>query len=574
MLLPSQPNVSDRRRPRTLVLLLAAGAIGVLSAVAVLGLGVGGFGRVTAPTVAGPAPLFHEETATSGLVQTYDGTFEVAVGGGVAAFDCNDDGRPDLYLAGGDGPAALFVNASPVGGPLRFERRADPATDLAHVTGAYPIDVDSNGRTDLIVLRNGQEVALRGLGDCRFERANEAWRITDPLGDRSLTEAFSATWERGRSWPTLAFGNYVDPSLTDAANPCQPNSLLRPAGAGPGYDPAIKLEPSWCTLSLLFSDWDGSGRRDLRVSNDRHYYPPDNGEEQLWRIDPDATPRLYTADEGWVRVQVQGMGIGSYDLTGDGLPEVYLTSQADSKLQTLAAGASQPRYRDIGMQRGVNVTTPFTGGDARPSTAWHAEFEDVNDDGFIDLFVSKGNVTADPKFAQRDPSNLLLGQPDGTFREAGDAAGILNFDRARGAVLTDLDLDGRLDLVLVNYGAPVRVWRNAGPATGNAAGSGAGSNWLGVRLRQPAPNVDAIGARLEARVGDQVQRRELTIGGGHAGGQLGWIHLGLGPAASVEIRVTWPDGEVGSWIHVDANRYVTVDRGAGAAVRWLPSTGP
>src|SRR5205814_3225381 len=100
-------------------------------------------------------------------------------------------------------------------------------------------------------------------------------------------------------------------------------------------------------------------------------------------------PRLYTDADGWVRVQVQGMGIGSYDLTGDGLPEVFLTSQAANRLQTLTAGPSQPMYRDIGLKRGVNLARPFTGPDtALPSTAWHPAFEDVNNDGFVDLFVS------------------------------------------------------------------------------------------------------------------------------------------------------------------------------------------
>ena len=70
-----------------------------------------------------------------------------------------------------------------------------------------------------------------------------------------------------------------------------------------------------------------------------------------------------------------------------------------------------------------------------PSTAWHPEFVDVNNDGFIDLFVSKGNVSAMPDYAQKDPSELLLGQPGGTFVPAAEAAGIVTFDRGRGAAV-------------------------------------------------------------------------------------------------------------------------------------------
>ena len=102
-----------------------------------------------------------------------------------------------------------------------------------------------------------------------------------------------------------------------------------------------------------------------------------------------------------------------------------------------------------------------------PSTAWHPEFDDVNNDGLIDLFVSKGNIDAQPDYAIEDPSNLLLGRPDGTFAEAADKAGIVTFDRGRGAALVDLNLDGRLDLVESFYGAPVKVWRNNGPVGSN-----------------------------------------------------------------------------------------------------------
>src|SRR5205085_1679355 len=153
-----------------------------------------------------------------------------------------------------------------------------------------------------------------------------------------------------------------------------------------------------------------------------------------------------------------GMGIASYDVLGSGYPDVFLTSQGDNKLQTLTAGAHQPTYRDIALKRGVLAAQPFTGGEHLPSTAWHPEFEDVNNDGFIDLFVSKGNVSAQADYAQRDPNNLFLGQPDGTFKEAADVAGVLNFARGRGAALADFNLDGMLDLVEVNYGAPVRLW--------------------------------------------------------------------------------------------------------------------
>ena len=552
------------RRQSAIVIAVIAGV-----SVAVVGTGAtrGVLAR-PAPMVALAAPRFIEETATAGIDHVYGGGFEYAGGGGVAVLDCGGDGRPDVYLAGGSNPAALYRNDGPIGGPLHFTRIPDAATDLTGVIGAYPIDIDGDGIIDLVLLRRGENVLLRGLGGCRFERASERWGFRTSA---STTTAFSATWEAGARLPMLAIGNYVDPASNDPHHLCFDNELLRPAGTASSYGPPLRLTPSWCALSMLFSDWSRSGRMDLRVSNDRHYYLPGEGQEQLWRVTPGEPPHLYTADEGWVTLQVEGMGIASYDLAGDGYPAIFLTSQGDDRLQTLAVGPSQPTYRDVALKRGVTAARPFTGGDIRPSTSWHAEFADLNNDSFPDLFVSKGNVTDDPQHAQRDPSDLFIGQADGTFREAADEAGILSFDRGRGAALVDFSSSGMLDLIEVNYGAPTRIWRNVG--SGDASHPRTMGNWLELDVMQPAPNVYAIGAWIEVRVGERILRRERTIGGGHAGGQLGWIHFGVGQATSADVRVVWPGGETGLWQRVSANSFAVVERGEHEPRPWTPGVG-
>jgi enediyne biosynthesis protein E4 len=505
------------------------------------------------------APHFVDDGAAAGVDHRYTGDFQFFVGGGVAAFDCDGDGRSDLYFAGGSGPAALYRNESPVGGDLRFGRVTSPVTDLTAVTGAYPLDVDSDGHTDIAVLRVGEDVVLRGDGQCGFERANEALALD---GGDAWTVAFSATWEGTNELPTLAFGDYLAPDRQT----CEDSRLVRPGPAGDVYGSPIPLTPGYCTLSVLFSDWSRSGRRDLRMTNDRHYYR--DGTDQLWRIAPDEPPRAYTEAEGWRPLQIWGMGIASQDLTGDGYPEVFLTSQGDNKLQALAGETSQPAYEDIALRRGATAHRPFAGGDVLPSTAWHAEFEDVNNDSFFDLFVAKGNVEAEPGYATRDPSNLLLGQADGTFVEGAEAAGIVSYERARGGALVDLNLDGLLDLVVVDRDAPVKLWRNVG--AGGADDPEPMGHWVALRLVQPAPNVDAMGAWVEARVGDRTVDRELTVGGGHAGGKLGWIHLGLGGADEVEVRVQWPDGDVGPWMTVPADQFATIERGVAEPTPWTP----
>ncbi|MBM3520200.1 MAG: VCBS repeat-containing protein, partial [Alphaproteobacteria bacterium] len=121
-----------------------------------------------------PLPQFVDETASAGLDGTYAGGWQYMVGGGAAVFDCSGDGFPDLMLAGGEEKARLFVNRSAVGGPLAFERQAS-GLEIEAITGAYPIDIDSDGVMDVVLLRVGENLLMRGKGDCRFEEANAAW---------------------------------------------------------------------------------------------------------------------------------------------------------------------------------------------------------------------------------------------------------------------------------------------------------------------------------------------------------------------------------------------------------------
>jgi hypothetical protein len=501
-------------------------------------------------------PHFIEETDAAGLQSRFEGQDEFMVGGGVAVFDCDSDGLPEIYVTGGVNKAKFYRNQSTRGGPIKLKEERS-GLELTNATGAYPIDIDGDGNIDLVVLRVGEVEVFRSLGQCKFERANQKWNIP-PNNDWHT--AFSATWEKGSSMPTLAFGTYYDRSRPDFPwGTCTPGWLLRPDASGKQYAAPELLKPSFCALSMLFSDWNRSGQASLRVANDREYYK--GGQEQLWQVPPGEAARPYNAEDGWKRLQIWGMGIASHDIDGDGYPEVFITSMADNKFQKLEATADRPAYIDQAFKRGITAHRPYVGGDIHPSTAWHAQFADVNNDGLSDLFIVKGNVSTMPDFAILDPNDLLLGEADGHFTQVGQQAGVASFRRGRGGMLADLNGDGLLDMVVVNRLDKAQLWRNLG--SGTAVKPASMGHWLQLRLRQTGGNRDAIGAWVEVDLGGRIIREELTIGGGHASGHVGWMHFGLGEAKDVKLRVQWPQSGWSDWQAVAADQFYSVDKEAG-----------
>ncbi len=294
----------------------------------------------------------------------------------------------------------------------------------------------------------------------------------------------------------------------------------------------------------------------------------------MWRVDPGRTPTLFTAADGWQHLSIWGMGIAEADLSGNGYPEYALTSMGDTKLQELDPEEDEgddglkPVYKDIAFDVGATAQRPYQGTDYRPSTGWHSQFADVNNDGQLDLFISKGNVESMPEFAAYDPDNLLLGGWDGTFSRGRRQAGIASEKRGRGAAVVDLNLDGMLDIVVVNRNSPASLFRNLGART--AWGHEPLGNWLEVELAQPDTNRNAVGARISVKLGNQTMTRAISVGGGHASGQAGFVHFGLGTAERAEIRVKWPDGEWSHTYKAFADNFVRIERGKPAASYWLP----
>jgi hypothetical protein len=258
----------------------------------------------------------------------------------------------------------------------------------------------------------------------------------------------------------------------------------------------------------------------------------------MWDISEN---RFLSEADGWEKLSIWGMGIASRDITGDGRDEVMLTSMGDQLLQIANQDGT---YSNAPFSIGTYAHRPYLGDDGRPSTGWHAQFGDVDNDGRADLFISKGNVDQMPSNAIHDPNNLLIQQPNGTFNESGLTAGVASTARGRGAAVADFDLDGRLDILVLNRRAAMEIYRNETQNT---------NHWIAVKLLQKGGNLNAIGASVS--VGTDIQH--VTIGGGHAGGQALPLHFGLGAKTDVKVMVEWPNGNI-TRHHASADQTVTL----------------
>ena len=277
------------------------------------------------------------------------------------------------------------------------------------------------------------------------------------------------------------------------------------------------------------------------------------------------------------------------DLDGDGRDEVVVV------LSSLDQGAALAVYGVVGGKLALRAKTAHIG---RPNRWLNpAEFADLDGDGRIEITAvwtpHLGRVLQAWRYADgkldkvaevAGYSNHAIGSPvqdlteivklsdgrtalaiptpgydkiafmvleDGAFAEVSAEAGIASLARSRGAALADFDLDGRLDLVVVNRRAPLELWLNRSTGTGN---------WATVDLRQDRANRLAIGAWLEIDRGDAAEWRERTIGGGHVSGTLLPFHIGLGAADAIRVRVWWPDGDASGWQEISAGARVTLTR--------------
>jgi len=525
-------------------------------------------------TTGGPSPVQFEERP--GLtVKTYCGGptkdhILESGGSGVAVFDYDGDGLPDIYVVNAfelDGKRqriphrnALYRNL----GNWTFKDVSHEAgvDAAAWGNGVCVGDFDDDGRLDLYVTNWGRNLLFRNNGDGTFtDRAVQAgvaaggWSTgctffdADGDGDLDLYVAryVSATWDdvvkaqRTMTWrggPKVMVGPTGLPGEADLFFENRGDGTFVEASEAHGLTDAAR----GYGFGVLATDYDDDGRVDLFVANDSTpnflYHNQGNGRFESVGL----LSGVAVNAEG--RAQA-GMGVDAADYDNDGWLDLVLTTFAhDTK--TLYRNLGNALFEDASRAAGL----------AAPSfepMGWGVAFFDADLDGRPDLFIANGhiypNVGDFPELHEsfRQKNQLFINE-GGTLRDVSDTAGpgLMVQKASRGLAVGDFDGDGDLDLVVTNMDDVPTLLENR-QQTGN--------HWVAFRLQKPGRNRFGIGARVTVQGGGARQVREVRSGGSYLSQNDLLAHFGLGSyAGSVNVEVRMPGGARWRWKEMPTGR--------------------
>ena len=499
-----------------------------------------------------------------------------ANGNGAAFFDYDNDDDLDLlitngstiarYRNGGDPVAALYRNTDGI-----FEDVTRPVglDGRGWAFGACAADYDNDGHVDVYLTAYGPNLIYRNNGDGTFDERGAAagvddtgWGTNCAFGDYDrdgdvdlyvanyLTFDDTVIAQRGSGVCRYMAALYVFCGPKGLAG--EADVLFRNNGDGTFEDATTEagiVDPGHYGFGTVFTDFDNDGWPDIYVANDSvenlMFRNTGNGRfEELGMISGTALNLFGTAQAG------MGLAVGDYD--ADGSFDIYVTHFAED---------TNTLYRNLGGMFFADVTAASGAARAsRPHVGWGTGFVDLDNDGWLDLFVANGHVYPDidelneaSQYLQ--PKEVYRNKTDGTFEEISQALGgdLTVPHPARGAAFGDYDNDGDIDIVVVNTNAPPSLYRNDG---GNR------NHWIGFRLLAASGNRDAIGARVEIDAGGRTRVGEVRSGGSYLSHNDMRVHFGLGETERVdEIRIRWPSGGTETLDGVDADRYVTIREG-------------
>ena len=487
------------------------------------------------------------------------------IGSGVALFDFDNDADLDLYFVNGSDLPGVTSSVQPAN---RFYRNDDGTftdiTDEASVgdtgygLGCCVGDYNNDGFTDLYVTNYGPNVLYRNNGDGTFtdiantagvdgERFSSGCAFVDVDADGDL-DLYVVNY--------VQFDPDTNPECTrqGVQTYCTPEALLgvadvfyRNNGDGTFTDVTEQVGVGTANgkgLGVVCGDIDNDGDVDIFVANDTTpnflYRNERNGVEMT----EDALfAGVALSEEGRA---YSGMGANLGDFDNDGYLDIVITNFQD-QTNSLYHNAQSGFFTEMSFAKGI-------GERSLPYLAWGVDFVDVNNDGWLDLFIANGHLDdniaeIDPIGTYAQPNQLFLNLRGIRFSENPDAA-IAEPKVSRGTAFGDIDNDGDIDIVVSNLKDTPTVLRND---------SGNTSQWLAVKLIGTHCNRGAIGARVTVVAGGLTQMREVKSGSGYLSQNDLRLHFGLGDAKQVDtLTVRWLCGSVQVLQNVETNRVLVI----------------
>ena len=501
------------------------------------------------------------------------------MGSGVALFDCDNDGRLDLFLVNG----APYADPTPKGfipqktGPEYWNRMYHQKPDgtfedvteksglqgVGYGMGVAVADYDNDGYEDLFVTGYGGNRLYHNNGNCTFTDVTEkagvggggwstsaAWVDLDNDGLLDLVVDRYVTWDWEDVWcgeHREGYRGYCHPDVFP------PITMLVYHNDGNGHFTEVShklgLDKPAKALGIAFADYDRDGRMDLFVAND-------SMPEFLFHQKKDGTFEEVGLESGAaVNAEGQtyaGMGVDFSDYDNDGWPDLIVTDLANQRY-ALYQNNRDGTFNYASESSGIGRMTLLHSG-------WSVRFLDYDNDGRKDLLIAQGHdldiiEKTNPQLRYREPMMLIRNAGE-RFVDVSPISGDIFHEAwvGRGMAIGDINNDGRIDAVVTTNGGPAYVLLNQ---------TDTANHWITLHLTGHKSNRDGIGAVVEVKTPQGAQWATVTTSSGYLSSSDPRVHFGLGSSPGAEcIRIQWPSGVVQTMLSVKADRQIQVDEPA------------